>query len=432
MRITVWGINYAPEVTGIGPFNAALCDFLAAKGHEVTMVTSFPYYPEWRKREADLGEIYRTERGECLTICRCWHYVPKRITALRRMVHEASFVATSLLKILSLRRPDVMVVVSPPLLLGVAAWCAGFVKRSPFLFHVQDLQPDAAVSLGMLRDGVFARLLYRIEWFSYRRASRVLAISKGMMEVFRKKGVPEEKIALFPNGVRLPAKLPPAGGFRVRHGISEATFLAIYSGNLGAKQGLEILVEAGKLLAGMNDAGRPIKILIAGDGARRATLAEAIEKLCLENLKLLPLQEESAYREMLNDADCTLITQQKGTGSYFFPSKLLASLATGKPVLTVADAGSELAKAVREGGFGWNVAPGDAAGLADAIRDLAGVAESPASLAAQREEMGRAALRYAEQFEFQRVLADCEAEICAVAGCVSGSITAPSEPAAAG
>ena len=88
-----------------------------------------------------------------MRIHRCWHYVPGKVRALKRIVHEASFIAVSLLRVLSLPRPDVFVVVSPPLLLGLAAWIAGIVKNSPFVFHVQDLQPDAAVGLGMLLPG---------------------------------------------------------------------------------------------------------------------------------------------------------------------------------------------------------------------------------------------------------------------------------------
>jgi colanic acid biosynthesis glycosyl transferase WcaI len=383
MKIVVWGINYAPELTGIAPFNRALCEYLAGQGHQVGVITGFPYYPEWRKREEDRGRWFRTEVQNGVVIRRCWLYVPKVVGPLRRMLHEASFVAVSLLRVLALPKPDLFVVISPPLPLGIAAWIASVVKGAPFVFHVQDLQPDAAVGLGMVRQGWLTRILYWMESFAYRRAARVSGISRGMLGKFREKGVPAEKIVYFPNGVKLPIELPPRGRFRARHGIACSDFVAMYSGNLGVKQGLDVLVEAARLLRDWEEmpslagdepgvgGARRVRIVVAGDGARRAHLSGLIQRYELENVLLLSLQPEDAYREMLADADCSVITQQEGTGSFFFPSKLLTSLAVAKPVVTVADESSELAQAAIEGRFGMNIAPNHPEALARAIRSLA-------------------------------------------------------------
>lgn len=381
MKIAVWGINYAPELTGIAPFNRVLCEYLAAQGHQVGAITGFPYYPMWRKRDEDRGKFFATEVMNGVVVRRCWLYVPRIVGPLRRMLHEASFVVVSLLRVLLLPSPDLFVVVSPPLPLGFAAWIASVIKGAPFIFHVQDLQPDAAVGLGMVKRGLLTRILYWLESFAYARAARVSGISQGMLNKFREKGVPESKLVYFPNGVELPIELPAPGAFRRRHDIPANAMLAMYSGNLGVKQGLEVLVEAARLLQEWEDAppadlgfagcARPVKIVIAGDGARRVHLSELIQKYGLENVLLLPLQQEEAYREMLADADCSVITQQEGTGSFFFPSKLLTSLAVGKPVVTVADESSELAQATRSGRFGINVLPNQPEALARAIYSLA-------------------------------------------------------------
>lgn len=113
MQVAVWGINYAPEVTGIAPYNVALCEHLAARGHEVRMVTTFAYYPRWEKEEADRGQLYRTDLLRGVPTHQCWHYVPHRLSTLKRIVHEGSFVLTSWLRLLALPRADVYVVVSP-------------------------------------------------------------------------------------------------------------------------------------------------------------------------------------------------------------------------------------------------------------------------------------------------------------------------------
>ena len=234
------------------------------------MVSTFQYYPAWKKRPEDKGKLYRTERVNGVTLHRCYHYVPSKVNSLKRILHEGSFVFTSFMRLLFLPAPDVYVVVSPPLLLGAAAWLLGLIKRRPYAFHVQDLQPDAAVGLGMLKPGLFIRMLYKLEAFAYRGASRVSGISDGMLEAYRRKNVPEEKIVFFPNWVNLDTAKPPLrlSGFEPSFmrdlGIDADAFPVVYSGNIGMKQGLEILVEAA---AALEARGNPkkVRILIAGE-----------------------------------------------------------------------------------------------------------------------------------------------------------------------
>ena len=404
MHIIVWGINYAPEFTGIAPHSVALCEFLLGQGHDVEMVTSFPYYPTWQKRPEDRRRIYRTDVVNGVPVHRCWHFVPARVSALKRIVHEGSFVFTSTLRALFLRSPDVFVVVSPPLLLGVAGWFVSKLKRAPFVFHVQDMQPDAAVGLGMLKQNWFTRALYGLEAFAYRHAARVSGITRGMLATFRSKGVAEPKLIYFPNAIDLKSArpAPERGEFRKRHGFSEAEFLAVYAGNLGVKQGLDVLLETASLLR-----EKRIRFLICGDGAQREALAARAREMKLPNFSMLPLQAGRDYRALLVDADVCFITQQAGAGNSFFPSKLLGLLAESKPVVTVAAPECELALSLREGNFGVNVPPGQPRELASVLDALA---KDPARLA----EYGAAGRRYVEQFEKSRVFENFLRELAAV------------------
>ena len=394
MRVVVWGINYAPEFTGIAPHNVALCEFLNAKGHEVLMVTGFPYYPSWVKRSEDQGRFYQTDRINGVSVHRCWQFVPKRVSALGRILHEASFVFTSTLRLLTLSGADAYLIISPPLLLGVGGWVIGKIKNAPFVFHVQDLQPDAAVGLGMLKANWFVRVLYALESFIYRHANLVSGITRGMLDRFRSKGVSEERLFYFPNTIALDGASPPPvrGEFRRRYGYRLDEFLAIYAGNIGAKQDLEILVQTASLLTDQR-----IRIIICGDGAQRDPLTRRIEELKLPNIRMLPLQVGSDYRALLIDADVCLITQHAGGGNSFFPSKLLGLLAESKAVVTVASPQCELALAVTEGKFGINVPPGHPEELADLLQSLA---RHPERLA----EYGGAGRRYVEQFARENVL----------------------------
>ena len=375
VKIILWGINYAPESIGIAPFNRDLCEYLVDRGHDVTAVTSFPYYPQWRKHPGDRGRWHAAEKTGGVKIHRCWCYVPARVTTLRRIGHELSFALGSMLHLLTAPRADVYVVVSPPLALGFVAWVVTRLKRSRFVFHVQDLQPDAAVGLGMLRPGWLMRLLYALEHLAYAKAATVSGISDGMMTAFRQKGVPATKRVVLPNWLRDDAPVPATAGRRAEarrfFGLADGTLLACYAGNLGRKQSLEIIVEAAALLQALPPAdAAKVRVIIAGDGAARPDLEDCLRAHPGAGVQLLPLLNERDYARLLTAADVALITQAAGSGRFFFPSKLLSVLAAGLPVVAVADEDSELSMAVRAGGFGRTVSPGDALGLAVILRSL--------------------------------------------------------------
>ena len=401
MKVLVWGINYAPELTGIAPCNVALCEHLLRQGHQVEMVTGFPYYPHWQKRAEDCGRLYHTETLNGVVVCRCWQFVPRSLSAFKRILHEASFVLTSTLRVLFGARSDLMVVVSPPLLLGTAAAIVHGLRGIPFVFHVQDLQPDAAVGLGMLKPGLLTRALYRLEAIAYRSAARVSGISGSMLQAFQKKGVPAAKQLYFPNSVRVSSRngSPPQGVFRRRHGIADDDLLVVYSGNLGVKQGLGIILDAAQLCEDPR-----VQFIICGDGAARPALSKLAQESGLKNLRLLPLQAPAAFEEMMVDADLSLITQQAGSGKFFLPSKLLTSLVFRKPIVAVADPDSELALAIREGDFGICLSP-------ERPNELANQLDQWVDAGPRLEEMARKGRIYVERFDAERVLGAFEAEL---------------------
>lgn len=417
MKITVWGINYDPEPTGIGPFNTDLCAYFAERGHDVRMITTFPYYPWWKKPPEARGKLYKTVAMKGVTVLRCWHYVPAKPSTLKRLLHEMSFVVTSALKALFLPRPDVFIVVSPPLFLGPAAFAVSRILRRPFVVHVQDLQPDAALGLGMIKPGPAVRALYLLEKWNYRWAALVSGISQGMLDAFARKDVAAEKICMFPNWVpdakTTGGPVQPAvsaASFRAANQLSLQTPLIAYSGNVGMKQGLEVVVEAAakaKLettVRGGSDL-RAIHWAICGEGAAKPALQEAILRTGAESVRLYPLQPDDLYQALLREADISLITQQRGTGQFFFPSKLLSILQYGRPVLAVADESSELARAVHQGDFGLVVEPGDASAL------LAAAEKMLAADDLQRAAWARNGRAWVDQFRRTPVLSAFEARL---------------------
>ena len=179
MKVLILGINYWPEVTGIGAFTISRAEHLAAAGHEVEVCTTFPYYPEWKVPAEYAGNFAATEERNGVRILRSYAYIPSRVTSLKRVLHEASFIATSLIRALGRRRPDVLLVVSPPLGLAVSAIFLSWLWQIPYVFDVEDLQPDSAADLGMLPPRVL-KLMYRVEAAAYRCAALVSTITNGM------------------------------------------------------------------------------------------------------------------------------------------------------------------------------------------------------------------------------------------------------------
>lgn len=198
--IAIVGINYSPELTGISVYNTGMAEYLVQKGFDVTVYTAFPYYPDWLKHEGDKGRCFKKENINNVKIRRSYLYVPNPVNTIKRIIHELSFVVSSFVNYLIGPKADLTIVVSPPLLAGLPIWLLSRLKRSRILFHVQDLQPDAAIELGMLQNGLFATILYELEKAIYDRVDWVSTISSGMLDRILQKGVAENAPSYYETG----------------------------------------------------------------------------------------------------------------------------------------------------------------------------------------------------------------------------------------
>jgi colanic acid biosynthesis glycosyl transferase WcaI len=352
MRVLVLGINYWPEQTGIAVFTTGRCEYLASQGHHVTVCTAMPYYPEWRVADPYRGHLILSERHEGVNIKRVRMYVPRHVTSLRRILHESSFVATSFLRALAGSKPDVLLIVSPPLALALSAAILSRWWRVPYVFHVADLQPDAAMDLGMLPSGPLAKYLYRLEKLAYREAYCVSTLNEVMRARIVAKGVEPGKVTLFSDWAEPSLfELPLSGGgesFR-READLTGRFLVVHAGNMGVKQGLEVVLDAA-LLA--QSSSPEMLFLLVGDGAARAKLQERARSGGLKNVRFEPLMPSFVFREMLASSDVCLVTQKKSVADIVFPSKVLTLLAAGRPVAASLSRSSEVARVIDEAGAG--------------------------------------------------------------------------------
>jgi colanic acid biosynthesis glycosyl transferase WcaI len=404
MKILVLSVNYWPEETGIGPLTAWRCEYLASRGHAVTVCTTLPYYPQWQINESYKSVLWRREFHNGVNVLRSWSWIPKRLTSVKRIIFEATFLLGNLIAALSTGKPDLLFVESPPLGLALTA---GLLKRLwgiPFVYDVMDLQPDAAADLGMLRDGMLMRFLYRLERFAYNQAALVSTLTEGMLRKIVEKSIAPDKITLF--AARADTALLQlergTGGesFRRANGL-EGKFVVLYTGNMGVKQGLDVILSAAQL-----SQDRPeIIYLFAGDGAVRKNTELRAAALRLANVKFLPVQPREQLVQMLMAADLCLITQQRSVADIVFPSKTATFMAAGCPVVASLNPGSAVASILERSGAGMVVAPEDPVPLLRAITSLQ-------SDSHRRDEMCEAGRRFVrEHWNEEVILAKMESEL---------------------
>jgi colanic acid biosynthesis glycosyl transferase WcaI len=395
MKLLVSSINFWPDHSGIALYSTDLPVYMAEKGHDVTMVTGFSYYPKWQKLPKDHRKLFAHETYESVRVLRGYLYVPTKVSTIRRIVHELSFVLFATFNFIRAGRHDCIIVISPPLLLGLVGITFKWLWKARLVFHIQDLQPDAAISLGMVKKGLLIRLLLWVEKIIYARSDHVATITEGMRKRLLQKGVSSEKLGLYYNWVNVAeaGKARETGKFRSEHPKMKEKWLLAYAGNIGIKQGVEVLVELAETMRAFDH----LHFVIAGDGADKERLQELAAGKDLTNLTFLPFLSQTDYFDLLQDVQLCFISQRKWTGDVFFPSKLLGIMAMSKPVLISADMESELACFVRKHNSGLTVETGDVNQLAASVRRLY---EDPNLL----KELGKNAREAVKQFDRDVVL----------------------------
>lgn len=404
MRILFLSINYWPDTTGIAAFNTWRCEYLASRGHEVTICTGPPYYPEWRVPAEYRHKLLQTETRNGVRILRSWMYVPQNLSTKKRILHEASYLASSLPRALATKKPDLIFVVSPPLGLAVTAVTLSRLWRVPFVFDVEDLQPDAAVELEMMKGESLIRMLYGVERMAYERAVLVSTITEGMRERIVEKGIDPAKVVLFP--ARADSSLytlrdrTDGSEFREKFGL-RGKLVVSHAGNMGVKQGLAVILEAAEKTCDRED----IEYLLVGDGAMRRELEFVARARSLNHVRFMPLLDNDLFQQMLAATDIALITQQRVVSDIVFPSKTVTLLAAGCPVIASVNSKSEVAKVILRSGAGVVVEPENAGALSSAILELSKDKEALA-------RMSREARRFAtERWDERRTLPQMEAQI---------------------
>lgn len=401
MRILFLAINYAPERTAAAPFNSGLCEYLSSQGHDVKVVTGFPYYPEWRVWDGYRGKLYTSERMANVPLRRVWHSIPSRPSSLvQRLAHDLSFTFATFVAGLFSGPCDLIYCVCPPPTLGLTAYLLSKIKRAPYIIKLTDLASDAALATGILEDGMAMRLARVLERFVYRKAETVVCLCEGFIARLTALGIDPQQLHLIPDWGDTEFIRPIQGAetFRRQWGLAPGQLLVLHTGNLGKKQGLTNVVEAAQLL---HDDARIMWLLI-GDGEERTLIERQVTDRKLSNLRLLPLQPRESLPEIYAAADVLLLNQKASVEDSVIPSKLLTYMAAGQPVLAAVSDKSEAARHIRRAECGLVVPAENPAALVEALLRL----QRDSDLRARLGANGRI---YAERhFTKRRVLQDYE------------------------
>lgn len=367
MKVLVVGLNYAPEKVGIAVYTAGMAEALVARGHEVRVIAGNPYYPAWRITDGYNAWAYSNATEHGVSVTRVPHYIPAEPTGLRRLLHHASFAASALVPSLWTAltyRPDVVLTVAPSLIAApvarVAAWMAG----AQSWLHVQDFEVEAAFATGLLKgEGRGARAANWFERTVLKSFHRVSSISPAMCRRLVEKGVPAARVTELRNWADVDAVRPATAPspYRQQWGVS-TEHVALYSGNIANKQGIEIVLEAARHLQDRKD----LTFVICGEGPNRANLER--QAAGLPNLQFHDLQPKERLNDLLGLATVHLLPQIAGAADLVLPSKLTNMLASGRPVVATADPGSGLYDEVE--GCGLLVKPDDGPAFAAAISQL--------------------------------------------------------------
>lgn len=364
--------------------------WLAQQGETVEVITTLPYYPEWAVHASHRGKWWHTEQLAGVRVHRCPFYVPGNVTSLKRILHEFSFVLSSLVYWLPVffgKRYDVVICLSPPFHLGLLPVFYSKLRRVPLWCHIQDLQIDMAKELGMLKNKWFLDSMFRVERFILKRCTVVSTISEGMVRKVTQKNVIQQECVLFPNWVdgNLVRPLPSAQSLRTELGLHSTDKVVLYSGSLGEKQGLEIIVEAAKSFVSQPE----VKFLIFGSGGGKNKLETLVRDYGLTNVRFYPLQPAEKLSALLATADIHLVLQKKSASDLVLPSKLTGILAAGGYALVSAVSGTTLHEVMSTHNIGLVIEPESAEKLVTAIRE---------SLVSNLTPYRTNARRYAERY----------------------------------
>ena len=388
MRILLIVHHFPPDVNSTGLLMSQIFQDLAAEGHRVRVITTFPHYEGFRTWPEYKGRLRKTDEVDGMRVTRVYSYASGTKSMKRRLVNYLSFNLMALLTGLFSRQGyDAVFCTNGSFFSGITGWLIAKTRRAKVIYNLQDLYPEVPVIQGQLTSRRAIRSLEKIERFMYARADRLAVITPSFQQNLERKGVPAEKISVIPNFVDTDFIRPLSkdNEFSRTHELVDKVVFT-HAGNIGYVYDLETLLRGAELLSDRPD----LLFLIIGEGVAKDALSKAVSQRDLKNVRFLPFQPYDQLPSIRAASDVQLSLYKAGAAAYSMPSKIYEAMASGRPLLVSADPSSDVWKVVEEVGCGLCVPPGDPGQLASAMIELA---LHPGA----RKEMGEAGRLEAER-----------------------------------
>lgn len=398
MRILFLTDNFPPEGNAPATRTYEHAVEWVRNGHEVTVITCAPNFPEGRLFPGYRNRVRSVEEMDGIRVVRVKTYITSNEGFLKRTLDYISFMCAGGLAALFERRPDVVVATSPQFFCAVGGWAVSFLRRLPFVFELRDMWPASITAVGAMRPNLAIRLLTRVEMFLYRQADVIVPVTESFAADLDRRGVDPGKIHVVLNGVDL-AKyrpIPRDAGLAKLFDI-EGRFVVGYLGTHGMAHGLDRVLDAASLL---QDDER-IVFLFAGAGAERARLERRVHEEGLGNVRMVPRQPKSGMPGLWSLCDVSLIPLRNSpVFADVIPSKLFEAMGMGIPVVMSLPPG-EATRIVERTDCGLCVTPEDPAALASELRRLV---QQPEALARMSRAGTIAAPSYSRKHQAARML----------------------------
>jgi colanic acid biosynthesis glycosyl transferase WcaI len=385
VRLGVVAPHFEPDLAPTGEVITRIVHELGRRGHEIHVVTSFPFYKNHRVESAYAGRLVRSEDTPWGRIIRV-HPFPgsDKSDLLRRAASFLGFSALATTTALLAGRFDCVLALSPPLTLGVTGWLVAKRSSCPFVFTIHDVYPDVVVELGRLSNPGLIRAASALERFCYERADAVTVLSEELRENVARKTSRPAKVRVITNFVDTDWITPANrhNAYREENGLDGKT-VVMYAGNVGLSQSLDLVLDAARAFASNTE----VCFVVNGQGSARPHL-EVLART-LPNVRFVDMQPVERLPEVLSAADIHLVPLKKGLASSSVPSKTYSILASGRALIASVDHASEVARLVERSGGGVVVPPEDSGAFVAAVTKLV-------SDERLRARMGAAGRRFVE------------------------------------
>jgi glycosyltransferase involved in cell wall biosynthesis len=368
MHLAFFNRSFHPDNAATGQLLTDLCeDLVRDYGCRVSVVTGPPLLPTAEPPRPGWGLVAReVYRGVEIHRVRGTRFDKRRFAG--RAANYMSYFASACWAGLRLDRPDVVIALTDPPIVGLAAWLAGKRFRAPLVMSYRDLFPEVTVLLKDFHSDTINNALQRVNRFLCRQSAMVVALGETMRKrLIEDKGAAPDRTVIIPDWADTSAiaPSPKRNPFSVEHGLADK-FVVMHSGNIGLSQQLESLVDAATLLRDVPD----LQVVFVGEGVNKPALRARADAAGLTNVMFLPFTPKDRLRESFATADVFVVSLQRGLAGYIVPSKLYGILAAGRPYVAAVEDDCEVAAITRRHDCGRIVEPGDARALADRILDF--------------------------------------------------------------